>query len=384
MENFVWHNSVKLVFGKGTIAQVKDLVPATGKIMITYGGGSIKKNGVYDQVKKALTGRDVVEFGGIEANPVYETLMKAVELARKEKIAFLLSVGGGSVLDGTKFVAAALEYSGGDPWEILEKGAPVKAAVPLGDVLTLPATGSEMNGNAVISRRSTTQKLAFGNELVMPRFSILDPETTYTLPDRQTANGIVDTMVHVFEQYLTKDVGNPLNEGIAEAIIRVTVTEGRKVFASPRDYNIRANLMWSATMALNGLIGVNASHDWTSHGIGHELTAFHGLDHGQSLAVVSLNVFRYKKDKKRTMLARYARNVWSVTEKDDMTAAEAGIDRTAEFWRSIGVGTRLKDYGVGPENFAAIADRLGGNGRKMGENGDIGREDILNILNSCL
>jgi NADP-dependent alcohol dehydrogenase len=241
-----------------------------------------------------------------------------------------------------------------------------------------------MNGNAVISRASTRQKLAFGSELVMPRFSILDPETTYTLPDRQTANGVVDTMVHVFEQYLTRDVGNPLNEGIAEAILRVTIAEGRKVFASPRDYGIRANLMWSATMALNGIIGVNAAHDWVSHGIGHELTAFHGLDHGQTLAVVSPNILRYKKDKKKTMLARYARNVWGVTEKDEMAAALAGVDRTAEYWRSIGVKTSLKDYGVGPENFAAIADRLGGGGRKMGENGDIGREDVLKILGMCL
>jgi len=384
MENFTFHNPVKLVFGKGTIARVKDLVPPSGKIMLTYGGGSIKKNGVYDQVKKALAGRDMVEFGGIEANPVYETLMKAADLARKENVLFLVSAGGGSVLDGTKFIAAALEYSDGDPWDILEKGGKVKGAVPLGCILTLPATGSEMNGNAVISRASTRQKLAFGSDRVMPRFSILDPETTYTLPDRQTANGIVDTMVHVFEQYLTKDVGNPLNEGIAEAIIRVTIEEGRKVFNAPGDYGIRANLMWTATMALNGIIGLAAAHDWTSHGIGHELTAFHGLDHGQTLAVVSPNVLRYKKDKKKTMLARYARNVWGVMEKDDMAAALAGIDKTAEYWRSIGVKTSLKDYGVGPENFAAIADRLGGNGRKMGENGDIGREDILNILNSCL
>ena len=267
MRNFILHNPVELVFGKGQIAKLPELVPPGGRVMMTWGGGSIRTNGVRDQVLAALRAHDVIEFPGIEPNPQYATLMRGVETARRERATFLLSVGGGSVLDGTKFIAAALEYHGGDPWDILEKGAAVAAAVPLGCVLTLPATGSEMNGNAVISRAEKTQKLAFSSDLVMPRFSILDPETTFTLDSRQTANGIVDTMVHVFEQYLTKDVGNPLNEGIAEAILRVTIDNGRLVLSRPRDYDIRANLMWSATLALNGLIGLNASHDWTSHGI---------------------------------------------------------------------------------------------------------------------
>jgi len=384
MRNFVLHNPVKLVFGKGSIAELPKLLPPGGRIMVTWGGGSIKRNGVWDQAMKGLGGRDFVDFGGIEANPQYSTLMKGVALARKEKASFLLSVGGGSVLDGTKFIAAALEYGGAEPWDILGKGAAVEKAVPLGSILTLPATGSEMNGNSVISRAETKQKCAFGSDRVLPVFSILDPETTYTLDARQTANGVVDTMVHVFEQYMTKDVGNPLNEGFAEAILRVAVENGRRVGAAPRDYDIRANLMWAATMALNGLIGLNAAHDWTSHGLGHELTAFHGLDHGQSLAVVWPNVARYRKDAKRTMLARYARNVWGVAEKDDERAATVGLDRTVEFWRSIGVKTRLSEYGVGEESFAEITKRLGGGGNKMGENGDIGEKDVLNILKMSL
>ena len=384
MRNFVLHNPVKLVFGKGSIAELPKLLPPGGKLMVTWGGGSVKRNGVWGQVTKGLAGRAFVDFGGIEANPQYSTLMKAVALARKERVSFLLSVGGGSVLDGTKFMAAALNYAGKDPWDILEKDVPVRDAAPLGAVLTLPATGSEMNTNAVISRAEVKQKLAFGSEKVRPVFSILDPETTYTLDARQTANGIVDTMVHVFEQYLTLDVGNPLNEGFAEAILRVTIENGRRVGASPRDYDIRANLMWCATMALNGLIGLNAAQDWTSHGIGHELTAFHGLDHGQTLAVVAPNVARYKKDTKRTMLARYARNVWGVADDDDDRAAGAGMDRTVAFWRALGVKTRLSEYGVGEDSFAEIAKRLGGNGKTMGENGDIGEKDILNILKMCL
>lgn len=379
MENFVFHNPTKIVFGKGTISGLSTLLPSAGKVMMTFGSGSIRKNGVYDQVTAALKSRgDFIEFGGIEANPEYATLMKAVKIAKKEKVSFLLSVGGGSILDGTKFIAAAIEYTSPEPWHILEKSAEVKSATPIGAVLTLPATGSEMNGNAVISRAETKQKLAFGTAKVLPQFSILDPETTFTLPPRQTANGIVDTMVHVFEQYATKDMKAPLVEAIAEAILKITIENGRLVLASPRDYDIRANLMWASTLALNGLIGLSAANDWTSHMIGHEITAFHGLDHGQTLAVIWPNVARFEMKAKSTMLARYARNVWAISEADDLKAAAAGIDRTVEFWNSVGAKTTLTGYGVGDDRFADIAERLGGG--KMGENGDIGRKEVLKIL----
>lgn len=384
MDNFVFHNPVRLVFGRGTIGRLPDLLPRQGVIMMTWGGGSIKSNGVFDQVVRALKGRRVIQFPGIEPNPRYSTLMKAVKLARKRRVKFLLAVGGGSVLDGTKFIAAACEYRGREPWDILEKSATVKKATPLGAVLTLPATGSEMNGNAVISRAETRQKLGFGSRLVYPRFAVLDPQTTFSLPPRQTTNGVVDTMVHVFEQYLTFDSNAPLNEGMSEAVLRTTIENGGRVLENPGDYDIRANLMWAATMALNGLIGAGVPQDWTSHAIGHEITAYHGLDHGQTLAVISPSVLRYKKDKKMAMLARYARRVLGVREDDDGRAADLGVDMTEEFWNRIGVKTKLSGYGVGDENFAVIADRLCGSGNKLGERGDIGREDVMNILRMSL
>jgi NADP-dependent alcohol dehydrogenase len=235
-----------------------------------------------------------------------------------------------------------------------------------------------MNGNSVISRAETTQKLGFGSPKMLPRFSILDPETTFTLPPRQTGNGIVDTMVHVFEQYATKDMGSPLSEAIAEAVLKVTVENGKLVLASPRDYNIRANLMWASTLALNGLVGVSTAQDWTSHMIGHEITAFHGLDHGQTLAAIWPNVARFEMKAKATMLSRYARRVWGITEADDLKAAAAGIDRTVEFWDSVGVKTALSGYGVGDEKFSEIAARFGE--WKMGENGAIGKEEVVKIL----
>ncbi|NQU84519.1 MAG: iron-containing alcohol dehydrogenase, partial [Mariniphaga sp.] len=284
MYNFEYKNPVKIIFGKGTIPQVANELPKEAKILMTYGGGSIKKNGVYDQVKKALKSFDLLEFGGIEANPHYETCMKVVDLIKAEKVNFLLSVGGGSVLDATKFIAAAVKYEGDDAWDILAKGAEVKEAMPLADVLTLPATGSEMNGNSVISRVSTQEKLAFGSPKVMPVFSILDPETIFSLPDRQVANGVVDAFVHVIEQYLTFPVNSPIQDRFAESILKTLVEEGPKILSNRTDYDSAANFMWSATVALNGLIGSGVPQDWATHMIGHELTAYHGIDHARTLA----------------------------------------------------------------------------------------------------
>lgn len=276
MENFSFYNPVKILFGKGQIANIAQEIPANAKILITYGGGSIKSNGVYDQVKTALAGRNFLEFGGIEANPHLETLLKAVELIRSQGIDFLLAVGGGSVLDGTKFIAAAVPFEG-DPWDILAKQAPVKAALPIGTVLTLPATGSEMNTNSVVTKWETQEKLFFASPLVFPKFSVLDPETTFSLPPRQIGNGIVDAFTHVMEQYLTYPANAPLQDRWAESILQTLIEEGPKTLANPDDYASRANVVWSATLALNGLIGAGVPQDWTTHMIGHELTALHGL-----------------------------------------------------------------------------------------------------------
>ncbi|MGL5037608.1 MAG: iron-containing alcohol dehydrogenase, partial [Aeromonas sp.] len=284
MNNFTLHTPTKILFGKGQIAQLREQLPSDARVMITYGGGSVVRSGLLAQIRSELAGMTLFEFGGIEPNPAYETLMGAVELARVERVDFLLAVGGGSVLDGTKFIAAAAPYDlAKEPWHILETvGSDVHAAIALGSVLTLPATGSEMNMGAVITRRSTGDKLHFFSPFVMPRFAVLDPELTYTLPERQVANGVVDAFVHTVEQYLTYPVNAKVQDRFAEGLLLTLIEEGPKALAEPQNYDVRANIMWSATMALNGLIGAGVPQDWATHMLGHELTALHGLDHAQT------------------------------------------------------------------------------------------------------
>ncbi|UFP95927.1 iron-containing alcohol dehydrogenase [Gloeobacter morelensis] len=380
MNNFTFYNPVKILFGKGQIARLAAEIPVTARILLTYGGGSIKANGVYDQVKAALAGHTVFEFGGIEPNPHLETLLKAVAVVRAENIDFLLAVGGGSVADGTKFIAAAARFAG-DPWDILAKQAPITAAVPLGTVLTLPATGSEMNGTAVVTRAATQEKLYFGSPLVMPVFSVLDPETTFSLPPKQIGNGIVDAFTHVAEQYLTYPVGAPLQDRMAEAILKTLIEEGPKTLADPTDYAARANFMWCATMALNGLIGAGVPHDWATHTIGHELTALHGIDHGRTLAIVLPSVLALKRDSKRAKLLQYAERVWGITAGTEAERIDAAIGRTRAFFESVGVPTRLGDYGVPTETIPLIVERLENRGAvALGEHGDIDPAAVGKVL----
>ncbi|MCX7983914.1 MAG: iron-containing alcohol dehydrogenase [Bacteroidetes bacterium] len=380
MKNFTYYNPVKLVFGKGTIAQLPTLIPQNARILMTYGQGSIKRNGVYEQVIRALRGYSIEEFSGIEPNPRYETLMKAVEVCRTTNIDFLLAVGGGSVLDGTKFIAAAVHYTTGDPWDFLSKGLKPRSALPLGCVLTLPATGSEMNIYAVISRDSTKEKYGFGSPLLYPQFSILDPETTFTLPPRQTANGIVDAFVHVMEQYMTYPIGALTQDHLAEAIILSLIEDGPKALSEPTNYTVRANIMWSATMALNGLIGCGVPQDWTTHAIGHELTAFYGLDHGQTLAIVMPAVWKHQKRAKEEKLALFARRVW---QYDGSNAADVAIQRTEEFFRSLGVNTRLHEYGCDDRYFDEIVQRFELRNERLGEHQSIGANEVKEILELC-
>jgi NADP-dependent alcohol dehydrogenase len=383
MWNFTYHNPVRIVFGRGAIAELANLVPLEQKVMLTYGGGSIRRNTVYDQVAEALKAHALVEFGGIEPNPRYETLMKAVEKVRAEGVDFLLSVGGGSVLDGTKFIAAAIKYAGQDPWDILARSVPVTAALPLGAVLTLPATGSEMNGNAVISRESTREKLSFASPHVYPRFSILDPETTYSLPPRQVANGIVDAFIHVAEQYLTYSVNAPLQDRQAEAVLLTLIEEAPQVKADPQDYDVRANLMWCATQALNGLIGCGVPQDWATHTIGHELTALFGLDHGQTLAIVLPAILKHQRAQKAGKLLQYAQRVWGIQGLGDDETIDAAIARTDEFFRSVGNPTRLSDYGIRLSDCQAIVERFRERGSSLGENKAIGAQEVGEILALC-
>ncbi|MBD2384458.1 iron-containing alcohol dehydrogenase [Cylindrospermum sp. FACHB-282] len=380
MENFAFYNPVKILFGKGQIANIAAEIPADAKILITYGCGSIKANGVYDQVKSALAGRNVFEFGGIEPNPHLETLLKAVELIRKEGIDFLLAVGGGSVLDGTKFIAAAVHFVG-DPWDILAKQAPVTAALPFGAVLTLPATGSEMNTNSVITKWETQEKLYFASPLVFPRFSVLDPETTFSLPPRQIGNGIVDAYTHVMEQYLTYPANAPLQDRMAESILKTLIEEGPKTLANPQDYDARANLVWSATMALNGLIAVGVPQDWTTHMIGHELTALHGLDHAQTLAVVLPSTLTIRRDRKSQKLLQYAERVWGIVDGDEAERVKEAIAKTRNFFESVGVRTHLSDYGVGLDTIPAIIKNLEKHGMTaLGEYKDVNPQVVEQIL----
>lgn len=384
MNNFDFCTPTRIIFGKGSIARLPELLPARKKIMVVYGGGSIKTNGVYEQVKRAMDGFDWIEFGDVEPNPRYETLMRAVKIAQEKQVGFLLSVGGGSVLDGTKFIAAAACFTQGDPWTICAAGATVERALPLGDVITLPATGSEMNGNAVISRESSAEKFAFGSPLVMPQFSIIDPETTYTLPERQTRNGIVDTFVHVMEQYATREVNTPVQDLSAIAIIRTLVQEAPKVLRQPKDYEARANLFWCATLGLNYWIAQGTVQDWSTHMIGHELTAIFGLDHAQTLAIVLPRLWKHRIEFKAAKLAKLGREVWNVAETDERGAALACIERTLDFFRAIGMKTSLAEYGLDASQAAGeIYRRFTARGTTLGEDPQMDATQIAAILKEC-
>lgn len=384
MNNFQFYNPVKIEFGKGAVEKLSSHIPAGSKVMVTYGGGSIKTNGVYDAVFNALSGFDAVEFGGIEPNPSYETLMKAVELARSEKVDFLLAVGGGSVVDGTKFIAAAIPFEG-EPWDILAKRAEVKSAVALGAVLTLPATGSEMNAGAVISKRATKEKFAFGSPYTFPKFSILDPEYTYSLPKNQIANGTIDAFVHVMEQYMTYPAAGLVQDRWSEGLLQSLIELGPKALENPTDYDVRSNLMWAATMALNGIIVVGMPSDWATHMIGHELTALHGLAHGVTLAIVLPSMLDVMFEEKKEKLAQYAERVWGITSGTADEKARAAIVKTEEFFNSLGVPTHFKDYGIGNESFQIICDRFTERGwTGMGERRALTPERVLEVLNKSL
>jgi NADP-dependent alcohol dehydrogenase len=376
MQNFVFKNPTEILFGRGMIAQIETRVPSGAPVLLLYGGGSIKRNGVYAQVMEALKRHQVIEFGGVEPNPLYETCLRAVETVRHTGTGFILAVGGGSVLDAAKFIAAAVRYEGSDPWEILRShGTAIQGALPLGSVLTLPATGSEANGNSVISRKATREKLALSSGFVFPVFSVLDPETTFSLPRKQIRNGVVDAFVHVMEQYLTYPCGAALQDRFSEAILQTLIECGPVTLAEPENYEARATFMWSATMALNTLIACGVPQDWSTHMIGHELTAFYGLDHAETLAIVLPGVWRHQLDHKRAKLEQYGRRVWSVASADE------AIARTESFFQSLGMPTRLADYQIqGAEAAGRVRARFSERKTLLGERGDIDAEAASRIL----
>lgn len=384
MLNFEFCCPTNVVFGKGSIAKLSELIEKNKKVMMVYGGGSIKRNGVYEQVKKALEGYDLIEFDGIEPNPTYETCMKAVEIVKRENVDFLLAVGGGSVLDGTKFISAASKYHGEEPYDLCSKELPVGELIPLGAVITLPATGSEMNGNAVISRISTQEKFAVRDPKLCPIFSIIDPETTFSLPENQTRNGIVDTFVHIMEQYATYDVNTPLQDSWALGLVKTLVQEAPKVFKNPNDYEARANIFWCATCGLNFWLSLGAVQDWSTHRIGHELTAFYGLAHGESLAIVLPRLWEKRKAQKANKLAKLAREVYGCKEQDDLKAADCAIKKTEEFFQSLGMPTKLFDYKIDSKEAAQrVKERFEKRGTLLGEDLKVTPEMAYEILLKC-
>jgi NADP-dependent alcohol dehydrogenase len=354
MLNFELYNPTKLIFGKGQIEKLATLVPANAKILLAYGGGSIFKNGIHEQVRKSLEGFEVIEFGGIEANPRFETLMKAVEIIREQNIDFILAVGGGSVIDGVKYISAAVLFEG-DPIDILKNRILFKdlsKVVPFGTVLTLPATGTEMNSGAVITIEATQEKLDFGGSAMFPKFSICDPTVIISLPKRQLQNGIVDAYVHVIEQYLTYPHDGYLQDRIAESILQTLIQIGPDVVENPSDYALASNLMWSCTMALNGLIQKGVPSDWATHMIGHELTALYGIDHARSLAIIGPNLYRVLFETKKEKLAQYGKRIFNLTGTDEEIAKEA-INKTVEFYHKMGMKTKLSEC---TEDYAKTAD----------------------------
>ncbi|APD05815.1 alcohol dehydrogenase YqhD [Flavobacteriaceae bacterium UJ101] len=344
MNNFELINPTKILFGKNQIEKLEKEIPQNAKVLMLYGGGSIKKNGIYDQVISALKNFEVIEFGGIPANPEYETLMKALDVIKKENITFLLAVGGGSVIDGTKFLSSAALYEGTTPWDILTSKIPTLKGMPFGTVLTLPATGSEMNSGAVITRDETKEKLVMGGEGLFPKFSILDPEVVKSIPERQIVNGLADSFTHVLEQYMTYPVDAALQDRFAESILQTIIETAPKIMKDTSDYNAASNFMWCCTMALNGLIQKGVPTDWAIHMMGHELTAIYGIDHARTLAILTKSHYEYNFENKKEKLAQYATRVWNVTEGTLEEKAKAGIEKTEAFFQSLGIQTKLSDY----------------------------------------
>ncbi|PWQ93561.1 iron-containing alcohol dehydrogenase [Leucothrix arctica] len=385
MNNFDFCNPTRIIFGRETVSQLNDVVPADAKVMILFGGSSAEKTGTLDEVRASLGDRAVSEFGGIEPNPTYETLMKAVELIRSKDIDYLLAVGGGSVIDGTKFVAAAVPYEG-EPWDILLTGGQhIKSALPFGTVLTLPATGSEMNSGSVVTRRATNDKLPFMHPLVFPKFSILDPTKVYTLPERQVANGVADAFVHVIEQYLTFPQNAMVQDRLAEGLLQTLVGIGPKILADQKNYDLSANLMWSASVALGGMVGTGVRHDWATHMIGHELTALYNIDHARTLAIVLPSLLNVQRKDKAEKLLQFGERVWNITEGTEEARIDQTIDATRNFFESLGISTRLSGYDLGEEVIDAVVKQLEKHGMvTLGEHGNITPDVSRRILVDAL
>jgi len=385
MQNFDFYNPTHIIFGKDRLDSINENIPVNATVLITYGGGSAKRSGLIDKIKMVLGNRKIYEFGGIEPNPKYETVVKAVEVVKNEQVDFLLAVGGGSVIDGTKFIAAASKFDG-DSREILKGGyapLPVEEVVPFGTVLTLPATGSEMNPTAVISYEHA--KYFLSSPLLFPKFSVVDPTITFTLPPKQVANGVIDAFIHVTEQYLTFPVDGRVQDRMAEGILQTLIEIGGTSVSEPENYDARANHVWSATMALNGLIGCGVPQDWATHFIGHELTAMFGIDHGQTLAIILPSLLVVRREQKRAKLLQYAERVWHIDTGSEEEKIDQAIQKTRGFFESLGVKTHLSEYGIGADKIPVIVEQLKAHGMTViSESGDLTLEISQKILESSM
>lgn len=387
MNAFELHNPTKLVFGADKVRQLGELVEPYGKrILLVYGGGSIKQSGLYDEVLGQLNkiGAAVHELSGIEPNPRLSTVNKGIEICRKENIELVLAVGGGSVLDAAKAIAAGALYDG-DVWDFTIHMAVIQEALPIGTVLTLAATGSEMNGNAVISNWEIKQKRALGSKHVYPKFSILDPKLTYTVPVNQTVNGIVDIMSHVFEQYFTLTTDIPLQERFAESILLTVIENGEKAIADGSDYDARANLLLAGTYALNGTLPTGVTSDWATHGIEHEVSAIYDIAHGAGLAVIFPNWMKHVYKERVGKFVQYAVRVWNIDPqgKSDDEVALAGIEATRAYFTRIGAPATLGELGINDEN----VDRMAEEATRFGPIGSfkqLTKDDVVSILTASL
>ena len=382
MNNFELYNPTKIIFGKGEIQKIKNEIPKDAKILVLFGGGSIKKNGIYEQVQDALVDHNWQEFGGIPPNPEYKVLLKALEVIKKENITYLLAVGGGSVIDGTKFLSSAALYEGNEPWDILKNRIRTEKGMPFGAVLTLPATGSEMNSGAVVTNQETQEKFGMGGPGLFPQFSILDPTVVASIPERQIANGLADSFTHVLEQYMTYPVDAKLQDRFAESILSAIIETAPSIMEDTSDYKSAANFMWNCTMALNGLIQKGVPTDWAIHAIGHELTAFYGIDHARTLAILTKSHYTHNLKSKQAKLAQCAERVFGITEGDEKEKAEACIEAIEEFYLSLGIGTSLSSYTDKYEGTAQkIAERFSERGwNGIGEHGKLTPNDVEQIV----
>lgn len=381
MQNFVFHNPTKIVFGENTIPEIATLVPR-GKVLVLYGGGSIKNNGVYQQVFESLKDHAVFELGGVQPNPTYEKALEALEIIKKEKIEFILAVGGGSVIDSAKFIALAHGYKG-EAWDLMTDATyEHTTALKIGCILTLPATGSEMNSFFVLSRGD--QKLSFGHPLLHPQFSILDPKVTLTLDKRQVGNGVVDAFVHVLEQYLTFQADAPLQDRFAESILTTLIEEGIKSYQSPNDLSARSHHMWSATMALSGVCGAGVPHDWSTHAIGHELTALYGIDHARTLAIIFPAMMYVMKDEKKDKINQYAERVWKL-KGSDHELFQGAFRKTVSFFESLGLPTKLAAYQIKSDVIEKVVERFAARGFiPMGEKNLVTLDKVREVLRVSL